>query len=241
TVQIYKADLRFESKDDALTRLSVFNFEHHYHESRQPFGNLIAVNEETLAPKNQVFRHVETNTDIVIIPMEGAIRYTDSLGNDDIIQTGHIRVFTANEGLSYTLENPYGEESINYLQVWIKPDDVGEIGSEQQKFGFHGKNKLFPIFAGPENKTGEGNHVELPKIRSNTTAHLGIFDTRKEVVHHLSGNKNGLFAFVLNGEFEFENHQLEKHDAMAISGISKAAFEALTHNALLLILETPTK
>lgn len=229
--QLYKADLRFESKDESFTRWSVFNFEHHYHDSRQPYGNLIALNEETLGPKNQVFRHVESDTDIVIIPLAGAIRYTDSLGNDDIVQTGHIRIFTAKDGLSYTLENPYGEDLINYLQIWLKPDSAGETDSQQQKFGFPGKNKLFPIFS--------GNGENVLKVRSNALAHMGIFETRKEGVYHSINDRNGLFVFVLNGAFEFENRLLEKHDALAIGGISKAAFEALSQNALLLILEIP--
>lgn len=233
SAQIYKSDLRFESKDESFTRLSVFNFEHHHLESRQPYGNLIALNEETLGPKNQVFRHVESDTDIVIIPLAGAIRYTDSLENDDIVQTGHIRVFSANNGVSYTLENPYGEDLINYLQVWIRPEKRSEADSNQQKFNFPGKNKLFPVFS--------GNGEDVLKVRSRAVGHLGIFENKTASVYNLSNPDNGLFVFVLNGAFEFEDRTIEKFDSLSIDGIAKASFEALTQNAMMLVVEVPIR
>ncbi|RZJ31023.1 MAG: hypothetical protein EOO48_03340, partial [Flavobacterium sp.] len=177
SAQLYKSSDRFESRDDAFKRFSVFNFEEHQDDMHRPFGSLIAFNDETLGAKQKVFRHVERNVEIIIIPLVGALVYTDSLGNEDIIETQHIRIFSANEGMTYTLENPYPEDLVNYLQIWIVPSE-GQPGSSQMKFAYRGKNNLFPIFS-----TGK-NDAAL-QIRQNSNGFLGIFDDREVGSHTL--------------------------------------------------------
>jgi redox-sensitive bicupin YhaK (pirin superfamily) len=232
TAQIYKSDSRGISEDESFKRLSIFNFEHHFDESRKPFGSLLALNEETLGAKHKIFRHVEKDTEIIIIPLAGALHYSDSLGNEDIIETEQIRIFSANDGMSYTLENPYGEDLVNFLQIWIDPAGNAEAGSQQQKFTYPGKNNLFPIFTGTPDDT-------ILNIRQHAQGLLGIFDAHKQSGYTLQNPGNGLFVFAISGAFKCKDHSLETHDGLALSGLESVEFEALSENALLLVIETP--
>jgi redox-sensitive bicupin YhaK (pirin superfamily) len=234
TAQIYKSDLRGITEDDAFRRLSIFNFEHHFDESRKPYGSLLALNEESLGPKHKIFRHVESDTEIIIIPLAGAVHYSDSLGNVDIIETEHLRIFSANDGMTYSLENPYGEGLINFLQIWIRPEKTSGSQSVQQKFNYPGKNVLFPIF------TGDDSDAQTLKIRQYAFGFMGIFDGRKQGSYTLSKPGNGLFVFVVSGAFEFENRLIEIHDGLVLNEVETAEFEALSENALLLVMEIPS-
>ncbi len=232
--QIYRSDLRGKSQDESHSRLSVFNFDYYFDESRKPFGTLTALNEETLGPNHKVFRHIEADTEIVIVPLYGAVLYRDSLGNEDIVEMERIRVFSANAGTSYTLENPYGDDDVSYLQIWIaSANDSGDASSAQQKLQSSGKNSIFPIF------TGIDPDAQVLKIRQKASGHLGIFDKAQTGSYSLQNPENGLFGFVINGAFQFENQRIETRDGLSLVGIQSAEFEALSENSLLLIMEVP--
>lgn len=234
--QIYKADQRGCSESEIFRRLCTFNFDDYRAISRHPFGALFALNDETLAAGNKIVRHLEENFDIILLPLVGGIVYKDSLGNQDIIGTEQIRIFSAHKDMSYEITNPYEEELVNYVQIWLRPDKPFFTSqSNQQDFNLSERNILVPLF--------EGNISDSPVLKTNTTANglIGIFDGRKEGKYKLKNPDNGLFAFVINGAFEFENRLIESRDALSISGTYEAEFEALSENAILLILEIPLK
>lgn len=229
--QIYKAGQRGCSESELFRRYATFNFGDYQQESRNPFGVLLALNDETLGPKNKVFRHIEENTDIVIIPLVGGVLYRDNLGNESIIETEQIRIFSAEKGASYELVNPFGKELVNYLQIWLRPNS-GIFGSRQQEFSFPEKNKLVTLFNTDSDTT-------VLKTNLGAIGCIGIYEGRKEGTYRLRNPENGLFAFVINGAFEFENRLLESRDGLSLQGIESAEFEALSENAVVLILEIP--
>ena len=232
--QIYKSDQRGCIESEIFRRHCTFNFDHYKSLSRNPFGTLVALNDETLSGGNQILRHLETDTNIVLIPLVGGIVYKDSLGHEDIVGTGQARFFSAQKFMSYEIINPFPDDLVNYLQIWFRPEDgIFTAQSAQTDFDLSVRNKMISIVvdAFSETEIGENN--------SNTSISIGIFDGRKEGIYTLKNPENGLFAFVINGAFEFENRLIESRDGLALSGITETEFEALSENAILLILEIP--
>ena len=66
---------------------------------------------------------------------------------------------------------------------------------------------------------------------------IGLYDGRQEDCYTLQNSNKNIFAFVLNGAFEFENRLLETRDALILTDTLNCHFEALSENALLLLLE----
>jgi redox-sensitive bicupin YhaK (pirin superfamily) len=231
--QIYKSEQRGIAESEVFRRFSTFNFRGYQDSSRNAFGALLVVNDETLGGGMNMVCHIEENTDVVVIPLVGGILYKDSLGNEDVIGTEEIRIFSAKKGMDYQLTNPYEKDLINYLQIRLRPAaaDFGQQ-SMQQSFNLTTKNILTPLFV----------PTAFTPLLLNTTANaygfIGIFEARKEATYTLKNAQNGLFAFVINGAFEFENRLIESRDGLALTGIQQAAFEALSENAILLIVET---
>lgn len=226
--QLYRSECRDCEESDIFRRLATL------HSQTEPFGRLMAVHDETLAGSNHRVRLVEQSGEIVLIPLVGGLLYKDSLGNEDIVGTEEIRIFSATEGQHYQLVNPYRKEPINYLQIWIEAPEISESKSEQRLFTLQ-KNTLVSLFAPIACTTAA--------VLQTTKAYgsLGIFAARAQTTYQMHDPENGLFAFAINGAFEFENRLIESRDGLALRGIGMAEFEALSENAILLILEIPMR
>lgn len=217
--KIYKASFREGTTSDVFRSLPVLDFG--LTDEKQTFGNLKILNDETLAPYHSVSITAQETSDILILPLVGALDYKDSLGNTAFLVTEQIRIFSVYEGMSFELFNPYEKDLVNYLQIRITNNQEDfTVKSSTKNFDFSKKNELIPIF--------ENNHV---------SCFIGVYDGRKEDTYHLKENKKGVAAFVINGAFEFENRLIETKDALALWEMDSVEFEALSENAILLVLE----
>jgi hypothetical protein len=202
---------------------STFNFGSYFEESRKPFGSLYVLNEEILAPQHSTKTVLEANTAVLILPLFGGVEYKDSLGNESFIGVEQIRIISVEKEMSFELTNSYEEENVSYLQIGFnaKSQDF-ENNFQQFHFDLTDKNQLITLF-------------EI----SNTFGFIGMYDARKEGFYSLKNNSNGVFVFVINGAFEIENRLLESKDGLSLSGIDSLEWEALSENAILIVLEIP--
>jgi hypothetical protein len=68
--------------------------------------------------------------------------------------------------------------------------------------------------------------------------HIGKFDGRKEGTHIVTDAGKGIFVFVIEGAFEVQNRLLQLRDGLALWNTASIEFEALSNDAILLLLET---
>ncbi len=221
--QIYKSALRGKLETDYFRSFSVFNFGSYYDDSRKPFGALKVFNDETLAAGESVSMTVDENSDILLLPLLGALDYMDTLGNQDVVNTEEVRIFSAGKAMAFEVLNSYEGERINYLQIWISNKSENFVPfSYQHKFDFILRNYLVPVYESPF-----------------AYCRIGAYDYKHEGFYNLRNKGNGVFAFVIAGTFEFGNTILDTHDSMSIAPTGKVIFTALSENAVMLILEVP--
>jgi hypothetical protein len=222
-VQIFRSESRGRLESNGHNYFSTFNFGSYFEESRKPFGSLHVVNEVILAPQQTIQTVLEANTAVLVLPLFGGVDYKDSLGNQSFIGVEQIRIISAKKEMSFELTNGYEKENISYLQIGFNAETQDSENNFQQfNFGLTNKNQLIPLF-------------EI----SNALGFIGIYDARKEGFYSLKNNSNGVFVFVINGAFEIENRLLESKDGLSLSGIDSLEWEALSENALLVVLEIP--
>lgn len=217
--QIYKADLRGHDENGQYRCLSTLNFGIYSKESRQPFGKLKVLNDEALAPQQNKSFSVGSHESIILLPLVGSIDYTDSLGNTALVGTEEILVLSTSKPTSFQLHNPYEVELINYLQIRLESTNPQESFQKKQ-FDFGRQNELSVLL--------ESGGYKIS---------IGIFSGRSEGVYGLQKGK-GAFTFIINGAFEFQNRLLESRDALSIWEVDELEFEALSENAILLLIET---
>lgn len=221
--QIFKSDLRGISKSDAFQRSAVFNFGTYQDWSRKPFGTLKVLNEVILEPSKKTFTFIDTDTEVILLPLFGGIDYKDNRGKEDFIRIEQLKHISAQKGMSFEVSNPYDLETVSYLEIWfLAKANNFKTASTRSDFDFSERNKMKPIFE-----------------FSNTMGFIGIYDGRKEGFYALKNNLNGLFVFVISGAFEMENRLLQAKDGLSLKKTDSIEWEALSENAVLLLFEVP--
>lgn len=224
--KIFLADQRGLVETSEFRRYSTFNFGVYSQEHKEPFGNLYAVNEETLGGGQRLEFTVEQASCLVLLPLIGEVAVTTAAGHNTI-RVEQLQLLTVPASTTVQLTNPYETELVTFLQLWLTAEHpVVEIYAEQVDFQLSTvENQLVPIIAG--SKT---NRL-LPFALS-----IGRFAGRQEVVYPLEKGAS-FFAFVLAGAFEVQGRLLHEKDGLALWDTEEVELEALSNNALLVVIE----
>ena len=232
--KIYLENQRGCSQTEGFRSFHTFHFGAYNHVGKEPFGALQVLNDDTLAGEKSVSMRVEANTDIILLPIVGAIGYKNSLDIDPsreyreggYISSGEVQIFSVTKNSAFEVSNPYETELVNYLQIWIKntsPTFKPKIQHKHFNLNTH-KNQLLPLFS----------------IKNTSSlGFIGQFEGREEATYTLKNPKNGVFTFIIEGAFEVQNRLLEARDSLALWAIETVELEALSNNALILLLEIP--
>lgn len=210
--QIYLADQRGCSQTDFFRSYHTFNFGPYTHESRQPFGALHLLNEDTLRPGAHLTMQVEQPMQVLLLPVTG------------FLEPSQAGILSLAAGTSYTLSNPYEKEYVDCIQIWLaQPTGDWVPYFRQQDFDLSQPNTLLPLLAG-----------------AHSAAYIGQYGGRREgaLVAEPAKGTSRLFAFVLKGVFEIANRLLHEKDGLALhySQTELMEFEALSNNAILIVL-----
>lgn len=220
---IFLADQRGCSQTDWFRSLHCFNFGAYHNEHRQPFGRLRVFNDDTLAGGKSLKMQVSENTEVILLPLVGAIEYKPASGETGLLEAGEVHIFSAAKGTEYEITNPYSEELINFLQIWVQNNEPSfEDKSITGSFDFEQKNQLLPLFS------------------TQVYGMIGKFGGREEGIYKVQHPKAyGVFVFVIQGAFEVQNRLLHPRDGLSLAHITEIDFEALSNDAILLVLEIP--
>ena len=218
--KIFLADERGCSECEAFRSHHTFNFGAYAHEHKTPFGSLCVLNDDTLAGGEQLTIQVPANSTVVLLPIVGAIGLTDPDGYIELIEAGHCRFVSALKDSTFFIRNPYEQELVNFLQLWIQqPIACAEPIPPGVLFDIDAqKNQLIPLH-------------EAPYL------YIGKFSGREELEYHLHDACNGVFVFVIEGAFEVQYRLLHARDGLALWDTDEIELEALSNDAIILLAE----
>lgn len=226
--KMFLAGERGHNQTEFYRSYNTFNFGFYQHEHKAPFSKLYVFNDDTLAAGNSVTMQIEEPTIVVLLPIVGSIEYTDSYTNTGIVSPGEVIILELDSDSKFTLTNPYQNDLINFIQLWIKRDLGSGLNKPQlHNFDLHSQlNHLLPCFT-----LGLG----VGKING----YVAQFAGREEAVFKLNQPGKAVFAFVIDGAFEFQYRLLHPRDAVAVWHVNEVELEALSNNAIILLLEIP--
>lgn len=128
-------------------------------------------------------------------------------------------ILKTGKSMAFTLKNNLPEEKADILMIEII-NTGAEESSAAGEITFPERNTLLPLCS-PAGYPG----------------FIGLYDGRKEGVYTVSQKNRSVFGMVINGAFELQNRLLETRDALLIADTETIEFEALSENALLILLE----
>ncbi|MDF7812889.1 hypothetical protein [Hymenobacter sp. YC55] len=224
--KIFVADQRGLVESSEFRCYSTFNFKAYVHKHKEPFENLYVVNEETLGGGRHLEYTAEQASYILLLPVIGELVATTTAGSATV-GVEQLQLLTVPANTTVQLTNPYETELVTFLQLWVKAErPIEQVGSQVFAFQLSAvENQLIPIVPGSE------AGLTLP-----FAVHIGRFAGRQEVVYRLE-NQASFFAFVLAGAFEVQGRLLHEKDGLALWDTEEVEVEALSNNALLVVVE----
>jgi len=230
---LHKSSSRGQVNHGWLNARHSFSFANYYNPDRMNFGVLRVLNDDVISGGNGFGLHPHENMEIISIPLDGALAHKDNMGNESVIKSGDIQVMSAGTGIMHSEFNHSADADVKLLQIWLDPKTKNvmprydQITLDAKKV----KNKMHQILS--PNKEDDGVW-----IHQNAWFHLGNIDKGKQVNYTLKDAKNGVYAFILEGEVSIENQVLNKRDGFGVWNTKE--IKIITNsNSKILLLEVP--
>ena len=226
--KIFLSSERGHTETEWFRSYNTFNFGNFQNKNKQAFGPLYVLNDDTLAGGKSIQLSVEEDSDILLLPTVGAIHYKDSIGNENFLHAGQVKIFSAAKGTTINIANPYQEDLINFLQLWFKAVVPSSSIPGVTAFDIEvNKNNLIDLF--PIHQTHFNQNFKR--------ACVGKFSGRSEITYKPASRDNGIFVFVLQGAFEVQYRLMETRDGLALWSVDEIELEALSNEAIILLTE----
>jgi redox-sensitive bicupin YhaK (pirin superfamily) len=210
----------------------VFSFSDFYHPMKSAFGTLVAFNDDYIEAGKGFGIHPHINMEIISIMLQGKMNHKDSMNYSTVVEEGGVQIMSAGSGLRHEEYN-VGQDEVNFLQIWIQPNQQNIIPRYQQ-ISFpkeKGKNRLTTIVSHEEGQA----HCW---INQNAKLSLGNFDQGKEIPYSLNAVNKCLFVFLMEGAISINGKDLPARDALGIWETDQISI--LCHQpSYFLIIETP--
>ena len=232
---IDKSNTRGFANHGWLKSHHTFSFAGYQNPERMNFGMLRVLNDDIVQPRMGFGTHPHQNMEIISIPLKGALSHKDSMGNKRAIEVGEVQVMSAGTGLTHSEFNDSKTDEVNFLQLWIIPEEMNvEPNYEQRQFeASYRKNRLQTVVA-PKDKL-EGHALPISQqayiYRSDVEASNSLNLQVKSV-------NNGFYIFVIDGAVEVANETLGQRDAMGVYETVNVIINAKKASQLV-IIEVP--
>lgn len=232
---IHKSNTRGFANHGWLKSHHTFSFANYQNEKRMNFGALRVLNDDVVQPKMGFGTHPHQNMEIISIPLQGALSHKDSIGNKRAIEVGEVQVMSAGTGLTHSEFNDSKTTEVNFLQLWIVPEELSvNPNYEQRHFQLEDqKNKLKTVVAPKDKLEGDA----LP-ISQQAYIYRSSLDSGNTIDLKVKSAQNGIYIFVVDGEIEAANNTLEKRDALGVSEAQDIKIKA-NRNSEFVIIEVP--
>ncbi len=231
---LHKAETRGHANHGWLESFHTFSFANYYNPERMHFGVLRVLNDDRVNPGMGFGTHPHDNMEIISIPLEGDLEHKDSMGNVATIRHGDIQVMSAGTGIQHSEYNRNQNQLVKFLQIWIFPNKKNVTPRyDQITLNIAERhNKLQQIIS--PNPDDEGVW-----IHQDAWFHLGTYDANIQTEYQFKKAGNGVYAFVLKGNFIIEGQELSNRDGYGIWDTNTITIESGSEDSEILLMEVP--
>jgi redox-sensitive bicupin YhaK (pirin superfamily) len=239
---LHRSDTRGFANHGWLNSHHSFSFASYHNPERMNFGRLRVLNDDIVQPKMGFGTHPHRDMEIISIPLSGALSHKDSMGNTRAIAVGEVQVMSAGTGLTHSEFNDSKTESVNFLQLWIIPEEMNVSPNyEQRVFSVEDQRNQLQTVVAPKDKL-EGD--ALP-ISQQAYIYRSQLDSGQSLALGVKSVDNGFYIFVLSGEITVASahsgitqYAINSRDAIGVWDTTQISIKATSYSELL-IIEVP--
>ena len=219
---------RGATRTDWLDSRHTFSFSNYYDPRFVGFGDLLVINEDTVAPAGGFGTHGHRDMEIISYVVEGALEHRDSMGNSSVIRPGELQRMSAGTGVRHSEFNHSEDEPVHFLQIWITPEREGiEPGYEQREFSEEERRGRLRLVA---SRGGQDGSVTIHQDAEVYAATLG---EGEEVTYEISAGRRA-WVQLIKGSLELNGLELRAGDGAAVSDETRLVIRAAGPSELLL-------
>ena len=215
--------------EGVITRRSSFNF-HEYQSGIPGLGAMKVFGDEVFTPGGTGYNmHPHHNFIIMAFVASGALTHINTIGKVDELKQDDYYVFSAGSGGKHSELN-IGEEDLHVVYVWVLPGQLLAPPSyRRNRFDrAAGANRITCLVGDEQGALPIGQTFKVSRLLS---------DADRTHVYR-PAKKNGVYAFVLEGDVEIAEAILTRRDSLALEGEDKVEIKVRTGGTDILLVET---
>ncbi|AWG26996.1 hypothetical protein FK004_18030 [Flavobacterium kingsejongi] len=231
---LHKAATRGHANHGWLDSHHTFSFANYHNPDRMNFGVLRVLNDDRVDGGMGFGKHPHDNMEIISIPLEGDLKHMDSMNNVAVIKKGDIQIMSAGTGIFHSEYNLNKDEPTKFLQIWVYPNKKNVTPRYDQITLNEGErhNALQQVISPNPDDAGVWIHQDA-------WFHLGTFDTGFTTTYNLKKPGNGIYAFIIKGDFTIGTVALNERDGLGIWDTDSITIQANSQDAEILLMEVP--
>ena len=229
-ISIRRSDERGQADHGWLQSHHTFSFANYYDPEHMGVSSLRVINDDVVAPGRGFGTHSHQDMEIISYVKKGKIQHKDSEGNMRVLPAGEFQLMSAGSGITHSEYNPSLEETLEFLQIWIMPDQYGiEPGYQQKQFGTEpGLN----LIASPDARE------QSLKIQQDACLyHLILAEQQTQEITLSAGRV--VYLHLISGVLQLDDETLHPGDGVTINAVDSVSFQAAGEKVEALVFDLP--
>ena len=190
-LEVIASDTRGTANFGWLQSQHTFSFGSYYDPNRMGFSALRVINDDKVAPSAGFETHGHRDMEIISYVTQGSIAHKDSTGNEIVLPAGEFQLMSAGKGIFHSEFNASSNEPLHFLQIWIKPSELGGAPGYQQKH-FPAHPGLSPVIT-PDGREGtlrikQDAYLYQLQVSTDTSLSLPLHSHRAYYMHVVKGD-----------------------------------------------------
>ena len=203
-----------ESNLDWLKSKLHFSFADYYNEKNINFGVLRILNDNIIISNKGFLPHSHRDMEIISYVVNGQVLHKDSIGNEVLLERGHVQYLSAGKGVSHSEINT-GNEELRLLQIWILPNKLNHNPIyKSHKFNWEERKDKFLYLVSNINgeapiKINQDVNIYAIELSTDKITEFPIKKGRQAYIVQIEGNS------LIN-----DNLELKERDGLEVIGES---------------------
>lgn len=186
-----------------------FSFGEYQDPAHMGFSDLRVINQDYVAPGQGFSTHPHKDMEIVTYVLKGALAHKDSVGNSAIIHRGEVQRMSAGTGITHSEFNASQTVGVEFLQIWILPDQQGHAPAYEQKPLPSACKGQFGLIA-----SADGREASV-QINQDVQIFGGQFSGGENFARKINNNRR-VWVQVATGELLLNGASLKSGDGAAV-------------------------
>lgn len=194
-----------------------FSFGSYYDPAHMGFSALRVINDDRVAPGAGFDTHGHKDMEILSLVLSGQIAHRDSAGNTEVLPAGEYQLMSAGRGIYHSEFNASSTEELTFLQIWLKPNQLGgEPGYQQKPFAQH---QGLTLILSPDGREGSLT------VRQDALLYQLILPALATQALTVPMGRS-VYVHLISGELNIDGHKLQSGDGIKISEQHQLQFTA---------------